>query len=208
MKAEEGDLMLVAADQPAKVAAILGGLRTRLADRWDLIPEGENQLTWIVDWPMFEFNEGENRWDALHHPFTAPSGGGLDPADPGAARAEAYDLVWNGVELGGGSIRINDPELQSQVFSVLGISEEEASERFGFLLEALRYGAPPHGGIAFGVDRFAALLAGVESIRDVIAFPKTASGGDPLTGAPAPVDDIQLRDVGINLRKPPKPGAA
>jgi aspartyl-tRNA synthetase len=208
MEAEEGDLMLVAADQPAKVAAILGGLRTRLADRWDLIPEGENQLTWIVDWPMFEFNEGENRWDALHHPFTAPSGGGLDPADPGGARAEAYDLVWNGVELGGGSIRINDPELQSQVFSVLGISEEEASERFGFLLEALRYGAPPHGGIAFGVDRFAALLAGVESIRDVIAFPKTASGGDPLTGAPAPVDDIQLRDVGINLRKPPKPGAA
>jgi aspartyl-tRNA synthetase len=208
MDAEEGDLMLVAADQPAKVAAILGGLRTRLAERWDLIPEGLNQLTWIVDWPMFEFNEGEDRWDALHHPFTAPSGGGLDPSDPGSARAEAYDLVWNGVELGGGSIRVNDPELQSQVFAVLGISEDEANERFGFLLEALRYGAPPHGGIAFGVDRFAALLAGVESIRDVIAFPKTASGGDPLTGAPAPVDDIQLRDVGIALRKPPKPGSA
>jgi aspartyl-tRNA synthetase len=208
MEAEEGDLMLVAADQPAKVAAILGGLRTRLAERWDLIPEGENQLTWIVDWPMFEFNEGEDRWDALHHPFTAPSGGGLDPSDPGAARAEAYDLVWNGVELGGGSIRINDPSLQSQVFSILGISEDEANERFGFLLEALRFGAPPHGGIAFGVDRFAALLAGVESIRDVIAFPKTASGGDPLTGAPAPVDDIQLRDAGIALRKPPKPGSA
>ncbi len=207
MEAEEGDLMLVAADQPHKVAAILGGLRTRLAERWDLIPEGENQLTWIVDWPMFEFNEGEDRWDALHHPFTAPSGV-FDPADPGAARAEAYDLVWNGVELGGGSIRINSPEVQSQVFTVLGISEEEASDRFGFLLEALRYGAPPHGGIAFGVDRFAALLAGVESIRDVIAFPKTASGGDPLTGAPAPVDDIQLRDVGVALRKPAKPGSA
>ncbi len=133
--------------------------------------------------------------------------GEFDPADPGAARAEAYDLVWNGVELGGGSIRINSPEVQSQVFDVLGISREEAEERFGFLLEALRYGAPPHGGIAFGVDRFAALLAGVESIRDVIAFPKTASGGDPLTGAPAPVDDIQLRDVGVALRKPAKPGS-
>ena len=207
MEAQEGDLMLVAADQPHKVATILGGLRTRLAERWDLIPEGENQLTWIVDWPMFEFNEGEDRWDALHHPFTAPSGE-FDPADPGSARAQAYDLVWNGVELGGGSIRINHPELQSQVFTALGISEEEANDRFGFLLEALRYGAPPHGGIAFGVDRFAALLAGVDSIRDVIAFPKTASGGDPLTGAPAPVDDIQLRDVGVALRKPAKPGSA
>jgi aspartyl-tRNA synthetase len=207
MDAEEGDLMLVAADQPAKVAAILGGLRTRLAERWGLIPEGENQLTWIVDWPMFEFNADEDRWDALHHPFTAPSGE-FDPADPGSARAQAYDLVWNGVELGGGSIRINSPELQSQVFTALGISLEEAADRFGFLLEALRYGAPPHGGIAFGVDRFAALLAGVDSIRDVIAFPKTASGGDPLTGAPAPVDDVQMRDVGIALRKPAKPGSA
>ena len=207
MDAEEGDLMLVAADQPAKVAAILGGLRTRLAERWGLIPEGENQLTWIVDWPMFEFNVDEDRWDALHHPFTAPSGE-FDPADPGSARAQAYDLVWNGVELGGGSIRINSPELQSQVFTALGISLEEAADRFGFLLEALRYGAPPHGGIAFGVDRFAALLAGVDSIRDVIAFPKTASGGDPLTGAPAPVDDVQMRDVGIALRKPAKPGSA
>ena len=205
--AEEGDLMLVAADEPRTVAAILGGLRTRLAERWDLIPEGENRLTWIVDWPMFEFNEDEDRWDALHHPFTAPSGE-FDPSDPGSARAEAYDLVWNGVELGGGSIRISDPELQSQVFEVLGISREEAEDRFGFLLEALRYGAPPHGGIAFGVDRFAALLAGVESIRDVIAFPKTASGADPLTGAPAPVDDVQLRDVGVALRKPAKPGTS
>lgn len=207
MQAEEGDLMLVAADRPAKVAAILGGLRTRLAERWGLIPEGENDLLWIVDWPMFEFNEGEDRWDALHHPFTAPSGE-FDPADPGSARAQAYDLVWNGVELGGGSIRISRPDLQSQVFTALGISEEEAADRFGFLLEALRFGAPPHGGIAFGVDRFAALLAGVDSIRDVIAFPKTASGSDPLTGAPAAVDEIQMRDVGITLRKPAKPESA
>jgi len=208
MGAEEGDLMLVAADEPHTVAAILGGLRTRLAERWNLIPaDAGNRLCWIVDWPMFEWNEDEDRWDALHHPFTAPRGK-LDPGNPGAARAQAYDLVWNGVELGGGSIRINDPAVQSEVFAALGISADEAAERFGFLLEALRYGAPPHGGIAYGVDRFAALLAGTASIRDVIAFPKTASGGDPLTGAPAPVDDIQLRDVGVALRKPPKPGQA
>ena len=206
MEAEEGDLMLVAADQPAMVAAILGGLRTRLAERWNLIPEDAgNHFCWIVDWPLFEWNGDEDRWDALHHPFTAPRGD-FDPENPGDARAEAYDLVWNGVEIGGGSIRISKPELQVQIFRALGISDEEARDRFGFLLDALRYGAPPHGGIAYGVDRFAALLAGVESIRDVIAFPKTASGGDPLTGAPAPVDDIQLREVGIELRKKKTPG--
>ncbi len=208
LDAEEGDLMLVAADAPAKVAAILGGLRTRLADRWDLIPEdaGTN-LCWIVDWPLFEWNGDEDRWDALHHPFTAPAGE-FDPENPGEARAQAYDLVWNGVELGGGSIRIHSPEVQTDVFRALGITDEDAEERFGFLLEALRFGAPPHGGIAYGVDRFAALLAGVDSIRDVIAFPKTASGGDPLTGAPSAVSETQLREVGIALRKPPKPGSA
>ncbi|MBK5232830.1 MAG: aspartate--tRNA ligase [Thermoleophilia bacterium] len=208
MGAEEGDLMLVAADQPMVVAGILGGLRTRLAERWDLIPEDAgNNLCWIVDWPLFDWNEDEKRWDALHHPFTAPNGE-FDPENPGEARAQAYDLVWNGVELGGGSIRIHKPDVQSAVFRALGISEEDAEERFGFLLEALKYGAPPHGGIAYGVDRFAALLAGVDSIRDVIAFPKTASGGDPLTGAPSPVSEIQLREVGIALRKPPKPASA
>jgi aspartyl-tRNA synthetase len=206
MGAVEGDLMLVAADQPAMVAHILGGLRTRLAERWGLIPaDAGNRFCWIVDWPLFEWNEDEDRWDALHHPFTAPKGE-FDPENPGEARAEAYDLVWNGVEIGGGSIRINKPELQSQIFAALGISTEEAEERFGFLLDALKYGAPPHGGIAYGVDRFAALLAGFESIRDVIAFPKTASGGDPLTGAPAPVDGVQLRDVGIELRTKKLPG--
>ncbi len=207
MDADEGDLMLVAADAPARVASILGGLRTRLAERWDLIPDAVNQLTWIVDWPLFEWDEEEDRWDALHHPFTAPAGE-LDPENPGGARAQAYDLVWNGVELGGGSIRINRPDVQWDVFRVLGISDEEARAEFGFLLDALRYGAPPHGGIAYGVDRFAALLAGADSIRDVIAFPKTASGADPLTGAPAPVDETQLRETGIALRKPPKPGSS
>ncbi|MGK2932681.1 MAG: aspartate--tRNA ligase [Solirubrobacterales bacterium] len=208
MGAEEGDLMLVAADQPAVVAGILGGLRTRLAERWDLIPaDAGNNFCWIVDWPLFDWNDDEDRWDALHHPFTAPKGE-FDPEDPGEARAEAYDLTWNGVEIGGGSIRIHKPELQAAVFRALGISDEDAQERFGFLLEALKYGAPPHGGIAYGVDRFAALLAGADSIRDVIAFPKTASGGDPLTGAPSEVREIQLRDVGISLRKPSKPASA
>jgi len=194
--AGEGDLMLVAADSPAVAEHILGGLRSRLAKRWDLIPEDADALVWVVDWPMFEWDEAAGRWSALHHPFTAPDGE-LDPDDPGSAKALAYDLVWNGVELGGGSVRIDDPEVQQSVFSVLGIPEEEAGDRFGFLLEALRYGAPPHGGIAYGVDRFAALLAGFDSIRDVIAFPKTASGADPLTGAPAPADQSQLRELGL-----------
>jgi aspartyl-tRNA synthetase len=204
--AEEGDLMLVAADQPSRAAAILGGLRQRLGQRWELIPSGVHELTWIVDWPLVEWNEDEGRWDPLHHPFTSPAGE-LDPQRPGGTRALGYDIVWNGVELGGGSIRINRPDVQRAVFELLGIGAEEAEERFGFLLEALRYGAPPHGGIAYGLDRWVALLHGSESIRDVIAFPKTASGGDPLTGAPAPVDERQLRDLGISLRAKRAPGA-
>jgi aspartyl-tRNA synthetase len=153
-------------------------------------------VLWVVDFPMFGYNAAEGRWDALHHPFTAPTGS-FD--DPGSLRSRAYDLVVDGWELGGGSIRIHDPEVQSRVFEAIGLDEEEAEQRFGFLLEALRYGAPPHGGIAFGIDRVVALLAGRDSIRDVIAFPKTASGSDPLTGAPAPVDDEQLREVGLKL---------
>jgi aspartyl-tRNA synthetase len=196
LDAAEGDLLILVADQPQIANAVLAQLRLELAERFDLVPEAAQELVWIVDWPMFEWDERESRWDPLHHPFTSPSGE-LDPERPGDARALAYDVVWNGQELGGGSIRISDPDLQRRVFGVLGIEPEEAQERFGFLLEALRYGAPPHGGIAYGVDRFVQRLRGADSIRDVIAFPKTASGADPLTGAPAPVTVEQLRELGI-----------
>jgi aspartyl-tRNA synthetase len=203
--AEEGDLLLLVADERPVTDAVLGQLRLDLAERFDLIAEGDDRLVWIVDWPLMEWNEGEKRWDALHHPFTAPPGE-FDPENPGAARAQAYDVVWNGQELGGGSIRIHDAEMQEAVFGALGIDPETARDRFGFLLEALRYGAPPHGGIAYGVDRIVQRLFGAETIRDVIAFPKTASGFDLLTGAPAPVDELQLRELGIGIHKPKLPG--
>jgi aspartyl-tRNA synthetase len=198
-----GDLLLLVADAVAVAAKVLGALRVELAERFDLIDTSEHRLTWIVDFPMVEFNADENRWDALHHPFTAPviEGDDLDAAfaDPGALRSRAYDLVADGLELGGGSIRISDPEIERRVLAMIGIDEEEAQARFGFLLDALRHGAPPHGGIAFGLDRMVAVIARRDSIRDVIAFPKTASGADPLTGAPAPVEDRQLRELGLKL---------
>jgi aspartyl-tRNA synthetase len=175
-------------------AEALGGLRLELGRRFNLIPAGRHDAVWIVDFPMFGWNEEERRWDPLHHPFTAPLGS-FD--DPGSLRSRAYDLVVDGWELGGGSIRIHQTETQRQVFKAIGLGEEEAQRRFGFLLDALRYGAPPHGGIAMGIDRTVALIAGRDSIRDVIAFPKTASGSDPLTGAPAPVDERQLRELGV-----------
>jgi aspartyl-tRNA synthetase len=199
LAAEEGDLLLLVADRPRIANTVLGQLRLELARRFELIGD-EERFAWIVDWPMFEWNEEESRWDPLHHPFTSPQGE-LDPERPGEALAAAYDIVWNGQELGGGSIRIADRELQERVFEIIGIGAAEAQERFGFLLEALRYGAPPHGGIAYGVDRFVQRLVGADSIRDVIAFPKTASGADPLTGAPAPVDEAQLRELGIQVRR-------
>ncbi len=197
--ASEGDVVLLVADEPLLSAEVLGELRRRLGERLGLIDHEANVLTWVVDWPLLGWAHDEERWDPHNHPFTSPDGP-FDPGDPGAARAKAYDVVWNGWEIGGGSIRISDPEVQRKVFKAIGIDEKEAEERFGFLLDALRYGAPPHGGIAYGLDRIVALLHGTTSIRDVIAFPKTASGGDPLTGAPAPVDDRQLRELGISVR--------
>jgi aspartyl-tRNA synthetase len=202
--AEEGDLLLVVADRPAVANAVLAQLRLDLGEQLGLIDDAAEEFCWIVDWPMFEFNEEEGRWDPLHHPFTGPAGD-LDPDNPGEARAMAYDLVWNGQEMGGGSIRISDPDVQLKALGVLGIDEAEAGDRFGFLLEALRYGAPPHGGIAYGLDRIVQRLLRADSIRDVIAFPKAASGADPLTGAPAPVDETQLRELGLALRTPRKP---
>jgi aspartyl-tRNA synthetase len=200
--ASGGDAVLIVADRPEVAARVLGAIRVEVAQAR---PEGHD-IFWVVDFPMFEWNEDEARWDALHHPFTAPTGD-LD-ADPGTWRSRAYDVVLNGWEIGGGSIRINRPEVQQRVFDALGIPPQEARERFGFLLEALRYGAPPLGGIAFGLDRIVALLAGLDAIRDVIPFPKTASGADPLTGAPAPVDEKQLRELGIRVEPGARPESA
>ena len=191
--AEHGDAILAVADTAAVAARVLGDLRLEVGE-----PAAGDDFLWVVDFPMFGWNEDEGRWDAMHHPFSAPAGD-LD-ADPGEWRSRNYDMVWNGTEIGGGSIRINTPEVQRRVFAAIGLGEEEARERFGFLLDALSYGAPPHGGVAFGLDRIVALLSGRETIRDVIAFPKTASGLDPLTDGPAPVDERQLTELGIQLR--------
>jgi aspartyl-tRNA synthetase len=197
--ASEGDLLLFVADESRTAAEALGALRLELGRRFGLIPDDRHDVVWIVDFPMFERAEG-GRWGAVHHPFTAPKG---SFEDPGAMLSRGYDLVVDGWELGGGSIRINTPEVQREVFKVIGLSEEEGERRFGFLLDALKYGAPPHGGIAMGIDRVVALIGARESIREVIAFPKTASGGDPMTGAPAPVDDEQLRELGVRVVVPP-----
>jgi aspartyl-tRNA synthetase len=194
--AAPGDLLLIVADAAAITAQALGALRLELARRFDLIPEGRHDILWVVEFPMFTWHPEERRWDATHHPFTAPVG---DLDDPATLGSRAYDLVLDGAELGGGSIRNHRRDVQQRVFEVLGIGAEEAQARFGFLLDALRYGAPPHGGIAMGVDRIVAMLAGRDTIREVIAFPKAASGADPLTGAPAPVEPAQLRELGLRL---------
>jgi aspartyl-tRNA synthetase len=199
--AGEGDLLLFVADRPAVAAQALGALRLELAERFGLIDHARHDVLWVIEFPMFDYDDEEGRWSAMHHPFTAPAPpegeSELDFSNPGALRSRAYDLVVDGSELGGGSIRTHTPEIQQLVFEAIGLNAEEARARFGFLLDALRYGAPPHGGIALGLDRIVAMMAGRESIRDVIAFPKTASGSDPLSGAPAPVDPRVLRELGL-----------
>lgn len=195
--AKQGDLLLFVADQKETVAAVLGRLRLDLAAELGLIPEDKMNFLWVVDFPLLEWSKEDNRFVAVHHPFTAPKDEDFDK-DPHNAVAKAYDLVLNGVELGGGSIRIHDAKMQSKLFSVLGISEEEAEEKFGFLLKAFKFGPPPHGGIAFGLDRMIWLLAGAESIRDVIAFPKTQKAVCLLTDAPSAVSPKQLKELHIS----------
>lgn len=201
MKADEGDLLLFVADSPKITANVLGNLRLKIARERDLILAEENKFVWIVDFPLLEYDEQNKRYVPLHHPFTSPVKEDIPllEENPEQVKANAYDLVLNGEELGGGSIRINDKELQNRVFQALGIDKEEAREKFGFLMEAFKYGAPPHGGIAFGLDRIIMLLSGTDSIRDVIAFPKTQRGTCLLTGAPAEVSGAQLEELNIKL---------
>jgi aspartyl-tRNA synthetase len=201
--AKTGDLIFFGADKARVVNDALGALRVKVGEDRGLVAEGWAPL-WVVDFPMFEQDDRTGRWVALHHPFTAPAVDDADmlKADAGNALSRAYDMVLNGSEIGGGSIRIHDQDMQSAVFDLLDISREEAQEKFGFLLTALKYGAPPHGGIAFGLDRIVMLMAGADSIRDVIAFPKTQSAHDPLTDAPGAVSAEQLKETGIRLRTP------
>ena len=202
--AKDGDLIFFGADREKIVTDALGALRLKVGQDLKIVEAGWRPL-WVVDFPMFEWDEDSKRWQAVHHPFTSPVN--LDAAalsaSPGEATAKAYDMVLNGSEIGGGSVRIYTQELQSAVFDLLGISVEEARVKFGFLLDALKFGAPPHGGIAFGLDRLAMLMAGADSIRDVIAFPKTQTAADPLTDAPTEVSEMQLREVHIRVRTPP-----
>ena len=200
--AAEEDLLVVVGGREKVVFAALGALRLHLASERGLIPEGRHDFLWVTDFPLLEWDEDEDRFFAMHHPFTSPlpEDVGLLASDPGTVRARAYDVIMDGVELGGGSIRINNPTVQQQMFSALGINEEEARDRFGFLLEAFRFGVPPHGGIALGLDRIIMLMAGRDSIRDVIAFPKTTSASCLMTEAPSGVDTAQLEELGLKAR--------
>ena len=204
-RAEPGSTMLFAAGAPGLVARVLGFLRLHLGRELGLVDESRDEFLWVVDFPLFEWDEESERWTFSHHPFTGlvPGHEDLIESDPGAALSQAYDLVWNGWELGSGSIRIHRQDVQQRVFRALGLGEDEAREKFGYLLEALQMGAPPHGGFALGLDRFIALLAGEPNIREVVAFPKVSSGFDPLTGAPAPVPATQLEELGIRVVTPP-----
>lgn len=199
-----GDVLLVIADtNNSKVLSILGALRQAVAKKLDLIPEGQYNLLWITEFPFFEYDEESGEWLAMHHPFTAPMDDCLEylETDKGKVRAKCYDLVLNGIELASGSIRITDPVLQSRIFDLLGLSKEEAYAKFGYLLDAFRFGAPPHGGMAIGLDRLCMQMLGCESLRDVVAYPKVQNASEPMTECPAPVDNEQLGDLGIAVIK-------
>lgn len=196
---EQGDIVFIVADKDTTVFASLGALRLKLGEKLNLIPENQYNLLWVTDFPLLEWSDEENRFMAMHHPFTSPKDEDLDnlESDPGSVRAKAYDIVLNGVEIGGGSIRIHSQDLQKRMFRALGLSDEQVRDRFGFLLNAFRFGPPPHGGMAYGLDRLAMLICGTDSIRDVIAFPKVQNASCPLTGAPDSVEEKQLKELHI-----------
>jgi aspartyl-tRNA synthetase len=197
--AGKDDVLLMGVDKPGPLSAAMGMLRLAMGRELKLIDEKAFRFLWVTDFPLFDYDEAERRFVSLHHPFTAPMDEDVHllESDPGKVRAKAYDIVLNGSEVGGGSIRIHDSAMQAQVFKLLALSDEETKERFGFFVEALQYGTPPHGGIALGLDRTVMILAGESSIRDVIAFPKTASAADMMSGSPSLVRDDQIKDLGI-----------
>jgi aspartyl-tRNA synthetase len=199
--AKPGDAIFFAAGEKSESQSLIGAVRLEIGKRRNLIDNSKWEFLWVVDAPMFELTDNGG-WTAVHHPFTGPKPEFAKSfkSDPASALAYAYDIVLNGTELGGGSIRIHDQQIQKDVFEVIGLTEQEAESKFGFLLDAFQYGPPPHGGLAIGIDRLCALLAGAESIREVIAFPKTASGGDPLTGAPTPITPAQRKEAAIDFK--------
>ncbi len=211
LELEDGDMVCFGVDSRKQVVErVLGELRVKLAHDRGMIPEGQWRWLWVVDFPLVEYSEEDKRWYALHHPFTAPRPEDLDKieSDPVSVLSDAYDLVLNGSELGGGSIRIHHPETQQRVFNLLGINAEAARQKFGFLLDALQYGTPPHGGLAFGLDRLVMHIVGTSNIRDVIAFPKTQNGADLMTEAPAPVDELQLKELNLRVQSHHSPASA